>query len=256
MLRLAVVLALCALGCGTSTSVPGDAAARDVPRTDRVTVATDTLSPSADSDGDGVCDATEAARRSDPTRADTDFDGLVDGFELRFGSDPLNANSPSSRDRLILDERVGSEWPLRWSLPWNGMGEGLLVTLLDRGVGVDERRVTEVSDFAVEAVNADPVVFIAGAEGPRFFGVRGPVRLEWRITARWRDVPGDGGVPAALGCRRAYESLAIVKQDGGETVAARRLVLDVNPAALLDGGASAWPAGVTAEGHCRYPACL
>ena len=62
-------------------------------------------------------------------------------------------------------------------------------------------------------------------------------------------------MPAALGCRRAYESLAIVKQDGGETVAARRIVLDVNPP-TLDGGASPWPAGVTAEGFCRYRACL
>jgi hypothetical protein len=252
--RLAVVLALCALGCGTSTSVPGDAAARDARTTDR-TVASDSLSPTADSDGDGVCDATEAARRSDPARADTDFDGLLDGFELRYGSDPLNANSPSSRDRWILDERAGSEWPLPWSVRWDGMGEGLLVTLLDRGVGVDDRRVTEVSDFVVEAVNADPVAFITGAEGPRFFGVRGPVRLEWRLTARWRDVPGDGGVPAALGCRRAYESLAIVKQDGGETVAARRIVLDVNPP-TMDDGVSPWPAGVTAEGFCRYRACL
>ncbi len=164
MLRLAVVLALCALGCGSSLSVPGDAAARDARVTDRVTVASDTLSPTADSDGDGVCDATEGARRSDPARADTDFDGLIDGFELRFGSDPLNANSPSSRDRWILDERAGSEWPLPWSVNWDGMGEGLLVTLLDRGVGVDDRRVTEVSDFAVEAVNADPVAFITGAE--------------------------------------------------------------------------------------------
>lgn len=255
MLRIAVALVLCALGCGSSLSVPGDAAARDARGTDRVTVASDTLSPTADSDGDGLCDATEGARRSDPTRADTDFDGLIDGFELRFGSDPLNANSPSSRDRWILDERAGSEWPLPWSVNWDGMGEGLLVTLLDRGVGVDDRRVTEVSDFAVEAVNADPVAFITGAEGPRFFGVRGPVRLEWRLTARWRDVPVDGGAPAALGCRRAYESLAIVKQDGGETVAARRVVLDVNPP-TMDGGASPWPAGVTAEGFCRYRECF
>lgn len=193
----------------------------------------------------------------DPARDDTDDDGLSDGFELRYGSDPLNANNPSTRDRLQLEEGSGDEWPLPWFVEWRGMGEGLLVTLLDRAAGIDERRFTEVSDFVIEAVGANPSAFIGGAEGARFFGVGGPVRLEWRITARWREATRDGGAPSLLGCRRAYEGLAIVKQDGGDTVAARRLILDVLPAGgALDGGVVAWPLGATAGGHCRYDSCL
>ncbi|MEZ4393221.1 MAG: hypothetical protein R3A48_19220 [Polyangiales bacterium] len=260
MRRLAFVIALGAAGCsarvapGADASSAGDAR----PATDRVIVSADSLSPTADSDGDGVCDATEAMRRTDPTLADTDYDGLSDGFELRYGSDPLNANNPSMRDRLQLDEREGSEWPLPWFVQWQGMGEGLLLTLLDRAPGLDGRRFTEVSDFSLEAVGGNPAAFVNGAEGARFFGVGGPVRLEWRITARWRDVAAvDGGLPARLGCRRAYEGLAIIKQDGGETVGARRLILDVVPAqGAMDGGTVAWPAGVTDEGLCRYDACL
>lgn len=70
-------------------------------------------------------------------------------------------------------------------------------------------------------------------------------------------MPDDGGAPVLLGCRGAYEALAIVKRDGGDIIAARRLVLDVSPAGgALDGGVPAWPTGAAPEGRGRYAACL
>jgi hypothetical protein len=46
-----------------------------------------------DSDGDGLSDATERARGTDPEVADTDGDGAPDSQELRDGSDPTAADS-------------------------------------------------------------------------------------------------------------------------------------------------------------------
>lgn len=257
--RCSLLVALLGLGCGGVVSPTTDAATprRDAgPLRDRGPL--DAPSGTADRDGDGLCDATEVMRRTDPARADSDDDGLPDAFEVRIGTDPLNPNSPSSRDRLQLEERDGSAWPLPWVIEWRGMGESLRVTVLDRAGGVDGRFANEVAQWDVAAVNADPAPLVGGAEGDRFFGVRGPVRLRWVLTATWRAVESrDAGVPLALGCRRAYEALAIVKQDGGETVAARRLVLEVSPEGTLDAGTEvAWRGGTTAEGFCRPLGCF
>jgi serine/threonine-protein kinase len=46
--------------------------------------------PVTDTDGDGLPDADEAARGTDPTNPDTDGDGVGDGQEVANGTDPLN----------------------------------------------------------------------------------------------------------------------------------------------------------------------
>jgi hypothetical protein len=48
-----------------------------------------------DTDGDGLCDTTEARLRTDPRLADTDGDGLLDGFEAQYGSSPITVTDPS-----------------------------------------------------------------------------------------------------------------------------------------------------------------
>jgi len=48
------------------------------------------LTPTADSDGDGLSDAYEAMLGTDPFNPDTDGDGFSDGVEVASGSDPLN----------------------------------------------------------------------------------------------------------------------------------------------------------------------
>lgn len=49
--------------------------------------------PNADTDGDGLTDAEEAALGTDPHNPDTDGDGFDDGVEVSQGSDPLDAGS-------------------------------------------------------------------------------------------------------------------------------------------------------------------
>lgn len=49
--------------------------------------------PGADSDGDGLSDADEAGRGTDPNNPDSDGDGLDDGVEVDIGTDPGNADS-------------------------------------------------------------------------------------------------------------------------------------------------------------------
>ncbi|GAA3670001.1 Stk1 family PASTA domain-containing Ser/Thr kinase [Nocardioides ginsengisoli] len=47
-----------------------------------------------DTDGDGLSDADEAARGTDPNNPDTDGDGISDGQEVANGTDPLNPLDP------------------------------------------------------------------------------------------------------------------------------------------------------------------
>lgn len=59
------------------------------------------LDPAADPDGDGLTNAEEIARGTDPLNPDTDGDGFPDGLEVALGSNPLdpaskpNINPPS-----------------------------------------------------------------------------------------------------------------------------------------------------------------
>lgn len=53
-----------------------------------------------DSDGDGVPDAEELERGTDPTNPDSDGDGLNDGDELQYGADPLD---PDTDDDGLTD---------------------------------------------------------------------------------------------------------------------------------------------------------
>lgn len=58
----------------------------------------------ADADHDGLTNADELQRGTNPFDPDTDGDGFSDGEEVEFGSDPLDKNSTPIRNGFVLRE--------------------------------------------------------------------------------------------------------------------------------------------------------
>ena len=78
-----------------------------------------------DADGDGLDDADEATRGTDPHLDDTDGDGLRDGFETRYGLDPLDprdGRSDPDGDGLtnVEEQDVGTD-PRRHDTDGDGL---------------------------------------------------------------------------------------------------------------------------------------
>jgi hypothetical protein len=68
--------------------------------------------PNADPDADGLTNAQEIARGTDPLNPDTDGDTYVDGLEVLFGSDPLNPLSFPSAAALAPRYAMGSAFSM------------------------------------------------------------------------------------------------------------------------------------------------
>ena len=62
-----------------------------------------------DTDGDGLGDADEAARGTDPRRPDTDGDGLLDGFEVRLRPGPPGPARWPEPTRTAMGSRTWQE---------------------------------------------------------------------------------------------------------------------------------------------------
>jgi Bacterial TSP3 repeat len=249
---LASCVALACSGGGTVVTarpdVP-DAAAR----TDRVIPME--ASATGDMDGDGLCDLTEQQRRTDPRRVDSDGDGLLDSFEVRVGTDPLSGRDPFATDRVRFTEGDALLATIEHVTEYQGNGEVLSAAMLDRAAGLDGLRASELVDFSIEATTANPAAFVRAIEGPRFVGVLGRVVLQWRVSARPRSFAAmDGGVGSALGCRRAYEALLVLKREGDDVVSSRQLVVEFVPPS----GSTATPAWqrVSADGFCLPERCF
>ena len=81
-----------------------------------------------DSDGDGLGDADEATRGTDPRRTDTDGDSLRDGFEVRYGLAPLDLRdglADSDGDGLTnLEEQAAGTDPRHPDTDGDGLTDG------------------------------------------------------------------------------------------------------------------------------------
>ena len=113
---LALCLAVSLAACEASVATPGR---RDsgVPHADDATTpppppGTDAGPPPpprdsgpprpGDADNDGLPDADEAARGTDPSNPDTDGDGIEDGVEVLAGTDPTDASSTIAPDDFYV----------------------------------------------------------------------------------------------------------------------------------------------------------
>mgnify|MGYP000979013757 CR=1 FL=1 len=129
-----LVCLLVLAACSTrATPNPTPDAAQDAPRDTPTTE----VSATADTDSDGLCDATEAARRTDRSNPDSDGDGLLDAFEVRIGTDPLSGRDPVADNRLLFREGVATPALLEHYVEYVGSGEVLGATLQDRTPGLD-----------------------------------------------------------------------------------------------------------------------
>lgn len=112
----ALVLALAACSVNTARPMPNRDSGTTTPGEDAGTIIPGTDSgpppprpdsgppPALDSDADGLPDADEIARGTDPHNPDTDGDGINDGVEVLAGTDPTDASStiPSTDFYVVL----------------------------------------------------------------------------------------------------------------------------------------------------------
>ncbi|HEX3130768.1 MAG TPA: carboxypeptidase regulatory-like domain-containing protein [Thermoanaerobaculia bacterium] len=85
-----------------------------------------------DADQDGLSDADESSRGTDPNDADSDDDGLLDGFETKNGFDPRTAGEagadPDGDGRTNLDEQQAGTDPNDADSDDDGASDGVEAT--------------------------------------------------------------------------------------------------------------------------------
>ncbi len=177
-----------------------------------------------DSDGDGLCDDTELARRTDPTRPDTDGDGFSDRVEVDFGYNPTRTDSPD-RD-IVVRTREAAGATIDVPVAYVARGEGQSFTGAFQAMPVLDAQGVTANDFYARsvAVGADPMhnVFEVVPEEERFDGVDGRTQLVFVVTF-------ESPSTEPRGCRRAYPFRYNVKRSDGTLVFSRRFLLVVEP---------------------------
>ena len=200
-----------------------------------------TIIDRTDTDGDGLCDVTEASWGTDPTLPDTDGDGLTDRAERDFGYAPLRPDSPDRAELVFLEEDVASTAQL--GIDRVVRGEGGTYSGAFEPLPVFDPFGLRASDFLVSsvAVGAIPMenVFEVRPTEERFVGVFGRTDLVFEASFRF-------GAAESRGCARAYPFRYQIKRDDGALVFFGRYLLVVLPAGERLGTAT-WCAP---EGGC------
>jgi len=121
-----------------------------------------------DTDGDGLGDADETTRGTDPRRPDTDGDGLLDGFEVRYGLDPLDRRDgltdPDGDGLTNVEEQTAGTNPRHPDTDGDGLTDGDEV----RVYGTDPSRVDTDGDGLTDGIvprARDEAVIGQGREG-------------------------------------------------------------------------------------------
>lgn len=181
-----------------------------------------------DTDGDGLCDGTEARAGLDPLAPDSDGDGFPDAVELATGFAPRTPRSPRAEDVVVLPLGAGARRTHRASFPVDAHGEGYTARFVPLGAAdggpVDAGRFLE-GLAAVPPAPGDPAVPLP-PEDARFPAVLGATTLAFEVAFV------DRGGPAP--CVGAYPFQVEVVDDRGAPVPTlRRLLVTAPPGAAL-----------------------
>lgn len=197
------------------------------------------ITPTGDMDGDGLCDATEASRGTDPLSPDTDRDGFIDSAEVLLGFDPLGNGSPERERTHIMRETP--EGALQVPIEVVVFGRGEDYTGAFESLGTPDLAGSSAAQFylASEPVFAEPpdnVAFI-DTEAEAFRAVEGRTLLGFEARFAFGDA-----TPRV--CNRAYLWRYNVKRSDGRLVSASRHVIVVlPPGATIAGGPWCLPEG-------------
>ncbi|GIV33437.1 MAG: hypothetical protein KatS3mg031_0972 [Chitinophagales bacterium] len=82
-----------------------------------------------DNDKDGLSDADEKARKTNPRNPDTDGDGLIDGEEVGLGTDPLNPDTDGDQLSDYVEVNTYSTNPNKKDSDDDGLDDGMEINI-------------------------------------------------------------------------------------------------------------------------------
>jgi hypothetical protein len=229
VLARALLLPLMAAGCQRAVPIAGEDAGA-------------WISGERDKDRDGLCDDSEIALGSDPTRVDTDGDGLPDALEALSGTDLQDPSDPSDDHVAYFAVSDGArDFELSLTVD-QAHGQAAIGQLVSRNAADPESR--RAGDFLsdVVAVSAEPPDSVRGieADNARFDVILDRVRLRYRLHFQ-------SDVEARLfTCAAGLPFDFMVKDDAGNNLAREHYLLVVSS----EGGKPA------PEQFCRPVACI
>lgn len=191
--------------------------------------------PGDDTDGDGLCDTTEAALGLSPFTADSDDDGYSDTIEYATGSDGRMLDSPDRSTIVFLTEAPGARVDASITFTVNGDGETFAGSFADVHGLLTDPDLSSLDYFAgARAVGAAPPENVILVENERFVAVQNRTLLYFELSFENASLSED--------CLRAFAFQYTVKDDAeGRIIGVRRGLLVVAPAGLVPGSANWCP---------------
>lgn len=204
-LSLLIVWALA--GCSGDTSGPRDGSVigiRDSGVDGQVAPARE------DSDGDGLCDDTEARQGTSLQNIDSDGDALPDLMEVLYGFIATDPRSPAEDEVAYLELRPDAEVRLAIRFTVDGTGGDFSGFFEDSASPYDDGSSAGLYLVGSQAISAEPPEAVRVIERTKqlFRSVLGPARLELEALFRADDVIDDDL------CTRAYPFRYALREDG------------------------------------------